>query len=61
MTLRVDTGAPPLRLLRDAEEAGPPVLGTSVGSLHPPPILPPTRGAPWDELRVWGTDDLSGA
>ena len=57
VTLRVDTGAPPLRLLRDGtrrQEAGPPALGTSVPCTPMHPADPAAHArSPWDELRVW--------
>ena len=53
VTLRVDTGAPPLRLLRDAEEAA---RSGDHRSLHPVDPAAHAR-SPWDELRVWDPGD----
>ena len=53
VTLRVDTGAPPLRLQKDAEDAA------LSGDLRPMKHVGTAAHArsPWDEFRVWDPGD----
>ena len=57
VTLRIDTGAPPIRLRQDAEEAA---LSGDLRSMKHVGAAAHAR-SPWDEFRVWDPGDWAGS